>query len=89
MNVAVANEQQLVVWEAPTWVQLTPPFCDAYRPQVPLASALKLAWWIDTVPAPAVRSNFIVSRPPLRMRADLVAVLTSVDRFPINASSKV
>src|SRR5262245_31384892 len=56
VDVAVENEPPLVDRDEPTWVHVDPPFRDETRPQVPLASEPKLAWWIVTVPAP-VRSN--------------------------------
>src|SRR5690242_13884739 len=86
VNVAVENDPPVVERDVPTWVHVLPPFCDANSPQVPLASEPKLAWWIVTVPAPVVRSNSMVTRPLLRMRADFGPVLTSVLKVPISAS---
>src|SRR5262249_42650772 len=88
VNVAVENEPAVVDREVPTWVNEAPPLVDENRPQVPPVSELKLAWWMVTVPAPVVRSNRIVMRPLLRMRADCAPVLTSVLKVPINASLK-
>src|SRR5215831_5358203 len=46
VNLAVENEPPVVDREVPTWVHELPPLVDENRPQVPLASELKLAWWI-------------------------------------------
>src|ERR1041385_2497565 len=60
VNVGVKNAPPVVDREVPTWVNELPPLVDENRPQVPLASELKLAWWMVTVPAPVVRSNRMV-----------------------------
>src|ERR1051325_3774107 len=55
VNVAVENAPPVVDREVPTWVNELPPLVDENRPQVPLASELKLAGWMVTVPAPVVQ----------------------------------
>jgi hypothetical protein len=69
VNVAVENAPPVVDRVVPTWAHVLPPFWDSNRPQVLVASLPKLAWWSVTVPAPVVRSNFIVTVPLFRIRA--------------------